>query len=163
MRKEKQLHLNEIQKPIAGSNSFIVVRYKMGANTANSFRRELGKVGSQLEVTRKRLLLKAAKESGFDLKYNSLEGHIGVVLVSCNPLDVTKLVFKFGQDNSDSIEVVGAALMANSTTAPTWRNYLSFQAWMRCALSFLAYLKHRSLNSCHYGCDSRKRCLLFRQ
>lgn len=109
MRKEKQLHLSEIQKPIA-SHSFLVVKYKMGANLANSFRRELGKGGSHLEVTRKRMLLKAAKDSGVDLKYNSLDGHIGVVFVESNPLDVTKMVFKFREDNADAIEVVGGRI-----------------------------------------------------
>lgn len=109
MRKEKTLHLSEIQKPVA-SHSFLVLKYKMSANTANSFRRELGKSGSYLEVTRKRLLLKAAKESGLDLKYNSLDGHIGVVFAPLNPLDVTKAVFKFGSDNAETIEVVGGRI-----------------------------------------------------
>ncbi len=109
MRKEKQLHLNEIQSPIA-DHSFLVVRYKMGANMANSFRRELGKAGSHLEVTRKRMLLKAAQNSGVDLKYSSLDGHIGVVFAPVNPLEVTKVVFKFGEDNSESIEVVGGRI-----------------------------------------------------
>lgn len=109
MRKEKQLHLNEIQKPIS-THSFLVLRYKMGANLANSFRRELGKAGSHFEVTRKRMLLKAAQNSGVDLKYDSLDGHIGVVFVPENPLDATKLVYKFAKDNGDTIEVVGGRI-----------------------------------------------------
>lgn len=109
MRKEKTLHLSEIQKPIA-THSFLVVKYSMGANQANSFRRELDKAGSHLEVTRKRLLLKAAQDANVDLKYDSLDGHIGVVFAPVNPLDVTKLVFKFGEDNTDAIQVVGGRI-----------------------------------------------------
>ena len=109
MRKEKTLHLSEIQKPIA-AHSFLVVKYSMGANQANGFRRELDKAGGHLEVTRKRMLLKAAKDSGVDLKYDSLDGHIGVIFAPVNPLEITKLVFKFGDDNTDAIQVVGGRI-----------------------------------------------------
>lgn len=111
MRQEKQLLLNEVKGQISEFGSFVVMRYlSLNANKANQFRREVGKLGGNVEVMRKRVLIKAAKAAGVDLKLEDLPGHIGLVYSSKDPIEMTKFVLKFGQDNDKSIEVVGGRI-----------------------------------------------------
>jgi large subunit ribosomal protein L10 len=108
MRQEKQLLLNEIQGQIEDFDSFVVMRYlSLSANKANSFRREVAKLGGNVEVMRKRVLIKAAEGAGISLNLKDLPGHIGLVYAGKDPIEITKLVFKFSQENDKSIEVVG--------------------------------------------------------
>jgi large subunit ribosomal protein L10 len=108
MRQEKQLLLNEVKDQIEQFGSFVIMRYlSLSANKANEFRRQVAKIGGNVEVMRKRILIKAAKEAGVELGLEALPGHIGLVYASTDPIEMTKLVFKFGSENSKAIEVIG--------------------------------------------------------
>lgn len=108
MRQEKQLLLDEVKGQINQFGSFVVMRYlNLPANKANLFRREVAKLGGNVEVMRKRVLIKAAEAAGVKLDLADLPGHIGLVYAGKDPIEITKLVFKFGQDNDKNIEVVG--------------------------------------------------------
>lgn len=108
MRKEKQLLLKEVKGQIDQFGSFVIMRYKsLSANRANDFRRQVTRLGGNVEVMRKRILIKAAKAAGVDLDLDSLPGHIGLVYSTNDPIEMTKYVFKFGQDNDKAVEVIG--------------------------------------------------------
>jgi large subunit ribosomal protein L10 len=108
MRNEKQLLKQEIKDKIDRYNSFVIMQYsRLTANTANDFRREIGKMGGDVEIVRKRVLLKAAKDAGIELDLSSLEGHVGLVFLGQDPIETTKTVFKFSQDRDKVIQVLG--------------------------------------------------------
>lgn len=111
MRQDKQLLLDEIKGQIENSDSFVVMRYlKMTANSANQLRREVGKLGGSVGVMRKRVLIKAAEAAGVSLDVKALPGHIGLVYAAKDPIEMTKLVIKFGEDNDKSVEVIGGRI-----------------------------------------------------
>lgn len=108
MRPEKQLLKNEIKDKIERFESFVIMQYtSLSANTANDFRREIGKMGGDVEVVRKRVLLKAAEDAGVQLDLSSLPGHIGIVFFGQDPIESTKTVIKFSQDRDKVIQVIG--------------------------------------------------------
>lgn len=108
MREEKQLLKQEIFEKIVRYPSFVVMQYTgLTANAANDFRRELRKMGGDVEVVRKRVLLKAAEDAGVSLDFASLDGHIGLVFFGDDPIESTKFVFKFSQERGKSIQVLG--------------------------------------------------------
>lgn len=108
MRQEKQLLLNEVKDQIDQFGSFVIMRYlSLSANKANDFRRQVAKIGGNVEVMRKRILIKAAKAAGVELDLDTLPGHIGLVYASNDPIEMTKFVFKFGQENDKAVQVVG--------------------------------------------------------
>lgn len=106
MRHEKQLLLDEVRDQISIADSFVIMRYvSLSANRANEFRGEIAKVGGNVEVVRKRILLKAAEAVGIQLNLADLPGHIGLVFTGKDPIEATKLVFEFGKGKE--IEVLG--------------------------------------------------------
>lgn len=108
MRPEKQFLLDEIKDKMDQSKGFLLARYsKMDPNLASAFRMILAKAGSDFEVVRKRILLKAAESAGCTLDPGILEGHIGVVFAEVDLLQTTKVVFKFRQENEEVLEVIG--------------------------------------------------------
>ena len=108
MRKEKHLLLDEIKGQIEEHGSFVIMSYqRLGANSANAFRGEIAKLGGNIEMVRKRMLVKAADASGITLDVASLPGHIGLVFGGRDPLETTKAVFKFKQENDKVVEVIG--------------------------------------------------------
>ncbi len=108
MKQEKQLLLDEVKGQIKNFDSFVIMRYtKLSANKANEFRREVAKLGGNVEVMRKRILVKAAESAGISLDGVELPGHIGVVYAQNEPLEVAKMVFKFSLDNGKAIQVLG--------------------------------------------------------
>lgn len=108
MRKEKQFLLDDIRDQIEKSGSFIIMRYfKLKSNKANEFRGEVAKLGGSVEMMRKRILIKAAKEAGVELSLNDLDGHIGLVFGGEDPLETTKAVFKFSKGADKAIQVIG--------------------------------------------------------
>lgn len=108
MRAEKQLLKQEIIDKLKSSPSFVIMQYaSLSANVANDFRREMGKVGGDVEVARKRILLKAAEDAGVPLDSSALVGHVGIVFLGQDPIEATKLVFKFSQDREKVIQVIG--------------------------------------------------------
>src|SRR5262245_14539832 len=108
MRKEKQLLLNEIVDKIDASIGMIVTSYnKLEPNLSWRLRELLGKSGSQFEVVRKRVFLKAAEKSGVSLDEAALLGHIGVVFVNQpDAMEPAKVVFKFSEENADLLKVL---------------------------------------------------------
>lgn len=108
MRKEKQLLLDELKDLLGQYSSFVIVSYAgLTANNANQFRRDVAEQGGYVEVLRKRILLKAAEASGIQLDLSALPGHIGLVFAGKDPIETTKLVFKFSQETNKSMGVVG--------------------------------------------------------
>lgn len=108
MRQEKNLLKNEIKDKFEKHGSFVIMNYlKLSANAANAFRRQIRKLGGEVEVVRKRVLLKAAEDAGISLNHSQLEGHIGLVFLGEDPIETTKSVFTFSQENEKSIQVVG--------------------------------------------------------
>lgn len=108
MRHEKQFLLDEVKDQMKKFDSFVIMRYSsLSANAANEFRSEVAKRGGNVEVVRKRVLIKAAKAAGIELELADLPGHIGMVFTGADPFETTKYVFKFGQDNEKAVEVVG--------------------------------------------------------
>ena len=103
MRSEKQFLLDEIKEKIDGSQAFLITRYgKMNPNLASDFRGILLQAGGDFEVVKKRILLKAAAEAGCTIQPELLDGyHIGVVFAKEDPIQTTKAVFKFRQDNEE--------------------------------------------------------------
>lgn len=112
MRPEKELLKKEISEKIKRNNSsFILMHYAgLTANMANEFRREVGKMGGDVEVVRKRVLVKAAEDIGIKLDLPSLEGHIGLVFLGQDPLETTKAVYKFSNSREKIIKVRGGRL-----------------------------------------------------
>lgn len=108
MRAEKELLKQEVKGKIERFGSFVIMQYLgLSANTANEFRREMGKMGGDVEVVRKRVLLKAAEDAGVQLDLSSLPGHIGIVFLGQDPIESTKAVIKFSQDREKVIQVIG--------------------------------------------------------
>jgi large subunit ribosomal protein L10 len=108
MREEKQLLKNEIKEKIGQHGSFVIMHYAgLNANAANEFRREIGKMGGDIEIVRKRVFVKAAQEIGLSLEDPFLDGHIGLVFLGPDPLETTKTVFKFSQGRDGVIKVRG--------------------------------------------------------
>ena len=109
MRQEKHFLLDEVKHQIDKSKgSFVIMQYVgLTANKANAFRREVRKNGGYVEVMRKRILKKAAGEAGIELETKDLPGHIGVVYIEEDPIEMTKLVIKFGQENNKMVQVIG--------------------------------------------------------
>lgn len=108
MKAEKQLLLDEVTNQLKSRAAFVIMRYQsLDANKANSFRREIANLGGNVEVVRKRLLIKAAETLGVKLDLEALPGHIGIVLAGQDPIETTKAVFRFSQDNDKAVEVIG--------------------------------------------------------
>jgi large subunit ribosomal protein L10 len=108
MRAEKELLKQEIQDKIERFESFVIMQYrKFNANMANEFRRQMGKMGGDVEVVRKRVLMKAAEDAGLQLDLSSLPGHIGIVFFGKDPIESTKTVMKFSQDREKAFQVLG--------------------------------------------------------
>jgi large subunit ribosomal protein L10 len=108
MRAEKELLKQEIKDKLKRFRSFVIMQYAgLSANTANEFRRQMGSAGGDVEMVRKRVLLKAAEDAGVKLDLSSLPGHIGIVFLGEDPIETTKMVFKFSQDREKVIQVIG--------------------------------------------------------
>lgn len=118
MRQEKQLLLDEVRGQIEQSSSFVIMSYTgLTANAANDFRRELAKNGGNLEIVRKRVLIKAAEAAGVKLELAALPGHIGLVFTGKDAIETTKLVFKFRQD-TNAVEVIGGRVDGQLYSGP---------------------------------------------
>jgi len=110
MRKEKPLLLNEITSKIDASTSMLITSYdKLEPNLSWKFRDILVKSGSNFEVVKKRVFLKAAEKSGVKLDESLLKGHIGVVFIGQpDAMAPAKAVFKFSQENGNLLQVLCA-------------------------------------------------------
>ncbi len=108
MRPEKQLLLNEIKQKIEGSKALVFASYrKLEPNLASAFRLNLAKTGGSLEVVKKRVLLKAAEVAGLKIDADLLGGHIAVIFADQDPIQTTKTIYKFCQENEEILNVLG--------------------------------------------------------
>jgi len=108
MRAEKTLLLDEIREKIDGAKALVLASYaKLEPNLAAEFRTALRKQGGGVEVVKKRILVKAAKESGVTLDVNTLDGHIALFYAGEDPVATTKTIFNFTKDNEDLLKILG--------------------------------------------------------
>ena len=108
MNQEKQLLLDEIKEQIVRSNSFITLQYtKVSANKANEFRREIAKIGGNFEVVKKRLFIKVLESMDMKCDLQALPGHVGLVFVSQDPIELTKIIVKFSKGNENVFRLIG--------------------------------------------------------
>lgn len=110
MREEKHLLLDEITGLMSHFHHFVIMSYsKLKANTIAGFRGNVQKLGGEVEVVPKRLLMKSAKEAGYELPKETLPGHIGVVFTN-DAVEATKYLVQFGTENEDSLKVLGGKI-----------------------------------------------------
>lgn len=108
MRKDKQLLLDDVADQVKNQGSFLIMSYLgLDANKANELRREVAKTGGNIEVVRKRVLIKAAQVAGVTLNLDEMPGHIGLIFAGPDLLETTKTVFKFSQDVGEALKVIG--------------------------------------------------------
>lgn len=103
MRKEKKLLLEEIKEKVELSKALIVTRYEnITTEEMWNFRNTLTKNASELEVVKKRILLKVLQECGYSYKPSELDGHIAVVFVKPDGdiVNTTKVVFEFSNETN---------------------------------------------------------------
>lgn len=108
MSNEKQLLLDEIKEQIENHSSFVIMQYSsITANKANDLRTSIAKLGGNVEIVRKRVLIKAAEAAGITLDLAQLPGHIGLVFAGNDPIETTKTVAQFSDANEKKIKLVG--------------------------------------------------------
>lgn len=108
MREEKKLLLKEIKDQIDEYGSFLIMSYsKFNANSANAFRGQIEKLGGNVEMVPKRVLMKAAEKAGVSLASIELPGHISLVFAGAEPFETVKAVFKYSKESGDAFNVVG--------------------------------------------------------
>ncbi len=108
MRPEKQFLLDEIKDKIGKAQALVLTSYsRLQPNAVAGFRSNLSKLGGSLEVVRKRVLIKACQVAGVSIDPSMLKGHIAVVFADVDPVQTTKLIYQFSQDNGDVLKVLG--------------------------------------------------------
>ncbi|MCH9608939.1 MAG: 50S ribosomal protein L10 [Chlamydiales bacterium] len=108
MREEKQFLLDEITDKIKASKGFIVANYQeFTASRSREFRDVLAESGGEFEVVRKRVFIKAAESLGLKFELEKLKGHVGLVFAYEDTTKLAKGTVKFGEDNNDTISVLG--------------------------------------------------------
>lgn len=107
MKKEKQYLLDDLKSKIEASKAFIVMQYKaMSANDMGALRKGIAQIGGDFEVVPKRVFIKAAESAyGIELKKESLQGHIGIVIADENYLNAAKEVRNYCK-NSDNLQIL---------------------------------------------------------
>ena len=106
MRKEKSYLLDEIKEKIEGSKSFILTSYKnVTPEESWSLRENLSKNSAEMEVVKKRILLKALKGFGIDCELPELTGHVAVVFTNEDPTETIKTVYEFSK-TSEKLKVI---------------------------------------------------------
>ncbi len=107
MREEKKYITDTIEQEIAQHGGFVMINYKtITANRMNKFRREVSKLGGNVLMMKKRILLKACENKKIDIDLDQLPGHISVVFGGKDPFDTAKLVFKFCQESEKQANVL---------------------------------------------------------
>lgn len=111
MREEKSLLLEEVREQIDQFGNFTIVQYKgLTANKMTDLRKEVSKLGGEVQVIRKRILLKAAAAAGVNLDLNDLPGHIGLIYSGQDAVETTKFIFDFGKNANDALNVLGGRM-----------------------------------------------------
>jgi len=108
MRPEKQLLLDEIQGQIEGHDAFVIMNYTgLDANMVNQFRCQIAESGGEVEMVRKRILVKAASAAGIELDLEQLPGHVSLVFGGKDAVQTTKTVFQLKKETGKSVNVIG--------------------------------------------------------
>ncbi len=108
MRAEKQFLLDEVQEKLDSAKALVLTSYqKLRPNTVAGLRDTLRKQGGELEVVRKRILLKAMQARGLSFNADALEGHIALFLINEDPVVTTKVIFEFSKEHEDLLTVLG--------------------------------------------------------
>ncbi|GAB4188521.1 MAG: 50S ribosomal protein L10 [Simkaniaceae bacterium] len=108
MRKEKQIHLDQIKEEIQSSSAMMLMSYQgLDANATAGFRKDLSKAGGKLTVVPKRVFIKAANESGVEFQKENLQGHIGVIFTEEDPVAPAKVLFEYQKDNKEKMQILG--------------------------------------------------------
>lgn len=111
MRREKQYLLDEVKEHIEDKGSFIITQYSgISANKMCAFRDDIAKIGGDIHMVRKRILVKAAAAAGVELNLSDLKGHIGLVFAGNDAIETTKAVFQFGKDSEDALRVLAGQI-----------------------------------------------------
>lgn len=111
MREEKKYLLNAVADPIESNGTFVLMKYeKVRANSMNQFRRDVAAIGGSVRMMRKRILMRACEAAGIPLSAEQLPGHISVVFSGKDPIETTKLVFKFSQETDKNAQVIGGRI-----------------------------------------------------
>ena len=107
MIKEKQLLLDEVKEKISSSKAMIVTNYsKLEPAVSWELSNHLDKSNSFFEVVKKRVFIKAARESGFEIDDKIMEGHIGVVFIEGEVSSAAKSVYNFNKVKGDILRIV---------------------------------------------------------
>lgn len=111
MRKEKQFLLDEVKEQIDEFKDFTIVKYSaVSANAMHGLRTDIAKLGGDVQMMRKRILIKAAAAAGVEIDHASLPGHIGLVYAGKDSIETTKVVFQFSKDSNEGLMVLGGRL-----------------------------------------------------
>ena len=107
MRPEKQLLLDEISEKVTTSKAMIITKYqKLSPNLSWNLSNLSTPQKCYFEVVKKRILKKALEKQGLKITLDQLQGHIGVFFINNDPMDGTKLLFKFKEENENVLEFV---------------------------------------------------------
>jgi large subunit ribosomal protein L10 len=118
MRHEKQFLMEEVKGQMNKYQSFVILRYlKFSANALNGFRTAIAQQGGEVEMVRKRILIKAAMAAGIPLTRDALDGHIGLVYAGKDPLETAKYVFNYSRDNEGTVKIIGGHIDGQMYTA----------------------------------------------
>lgn len=134
MKREKQLLLDEMKEQMQRSGSFIIAQYQhMTGIRAHEFRRELAKIGGYFEVVRKRMFIEAAHHLGIEFSLDALGGHVGLVLGVKDPIEATKVVLQFSENNEKAMQLAGGFVegQTSSTKDVQWLATLPGKDQMR--------------------------------
>lgn len=110
MRQEKNLLLDEIKEKIESSNAFILTKYEnVTPLEAWNVRQNLSKTKGELEIVKKRILIKALEKCGLTYQLDDLTGHIAVVFIADDPIANIKVVFNFANETK-KMEVISGEM-----------------------------------------------------
>lgn len=107
MNEDKKYLTATVEQEIAQHGAFVMINYKkVTANRMNQFRREVGSIGGNVIMMKKTILQKACAAKQLDIGLDTLPGHVGIVFGGTDPIETTKLVFKFCKDNDKQVNVL---------------------------------------------------------
>ncbi|MEX1012511.1 MAG: 50S ribosomal protein L10 [Waddliaceae bacterium] len=114
MKQEKQFLLDEIKGHIDRYQSFLITKNNgINSESANDLRTKIAALGGEIEMVRKRLLIKALEDSGLKFTPRDLPGQIGIVLSGNDYITITKEIYKYIEESDNQIEVIGAKFDGN--------------------------------------------------
>lgn len=118
MRKEKQLLLDQIKDEIVDASAMFMLSYQnLGPNQTFELRDEVRKAGGRMTVVKKRVFVKALEAAGVDVGSVDMTGHLAVVYTGDDTVAPTKAVFKFGNENAKTLDILGGHFEGKAVSA----------------------------------------------